>query len=869
MEFWAIILKIITLILIVLWQVIFFVFKLVPVWLFLTLIEKLMIWWNQITQLIVESWLCWFCILSAFIIFSWYLIIVWLLHLIVNVNVFKNAIDEDVNNKWRESKKYNLTFSIVNTFRRNFLSAISALKWNNWWENVLSRLELIKDNILVKILFFQWWLWWHRHIKSIFENVTRKSIWFNMIFIVAIIWLVWYWTTYEKEYVWQDWEHIVIWNWYDYISNQLTRWVAWWTAFINWMTSSIDDSITYRDRRIQTIAKLYYKTSLLWPIWWIDMIEYEEDVVNIWNTSWNDNLINEITNDTQKNNANIIASLREDKDSKDWSSWIYLNEFMNSVYWTKIPKYAWANYIKSCIGSISENSKIRDKYFIDESLYNSKIFSDYVKNPSTKIEWTKISSEDHINLQKYIKNWKNWNYKVISISQINSLVEKYWFSIPWQWKNVRSDSIWLYFILWKEWEEYYIVDENAVKVFEKEFNTNTIKIWKRYFNAKMILENNARVTDFCYWYALLAPYKQNWTLNTKEWTYWNIKYTEYDYKSLLEKNMISVWATVKAWANSQWVQMSDNALLQASWYLLTNTTFYLNDTLSNDNLNKDFESLSKYFYMFSRWDEEQHFEYLIWWSINWLYNDFNSLINSLEFETIDDKKKIEEIMKDKDIQDIVWRYIWINKTIWEYQSQLIASIKKQYDVIPSSKIFNERSVETLETLYFNWYKQEVLKHSAWSDIISRKWILSYWSISNLITWISKEVNVNEIQTFWSEDWTKQKVMFFWKESSINDELWWQKSYQKVWVLLWIFPLVESSIWFMNFILFILYIWLYLLLVFLWIWFSWIWQFFKNYAEYKENKEEANFDYLEESIDLLCRLWIFICLLKLYFVFSIF
>ena len=68
----------------------------------------------------------WRIFLVLFVFFVWYLITVWLLHLIVNVNIFKKAIDK--HNEWIKQKKYELTFEVVNTFRQNFINAIKAVQ---------------------------------------------------------------------------------------------------------------------------------------------------------------------------------------------------------------------------------------------------------------------------------------------------------------------------------------------------------------------------------------------------------------------------------------------------------------------------------------------------------------------------------------------------------------------------------------------------------------------------------------------------------------------------------------------------------------------------------------------------------------------
>ena len=845
MEFIAILQKLLLLIWVVLLQVFWFVLKLVPVWLFLTLIEKLMIWWEQITQLLVETpvakWFLW-----VFVLFSWYLIIVWLLHLIVNVNVFKNALNEDVWNKWKENKKYDLSPSVVNNFRKNFLAAITSLKWNNQWENILRRLEWIKDNILIKLFFFQWWLWWNRHIKSVFDNVTRKSIWFNMVFIIAIIWLVWYAATYEKEYIWPNQEHITIWNWYDYV----VWWIIWeWYDWMQWLvwnaTESINDSITFRDRRIQAIAKVYYKTFLMWPIWWIDLVETEEEVINLWTTSWWNIANSELTERATSSN---VYSLLRDKDENQWlpNNWIYFNEFMNKIQWTnKYKKTIDYNNMLSCMNTIKWNTALRDKYFINENLYNSKAFNDYLRNWNIDSSW-KLDAQHKLNIHDSVN--KNWR---ISSDKLAWFMGKYWLTIPWTWNANDYYNIWMYFIVWKEWSNY-IINQNALKQFESDFNNYTRKIWNTYFNAKMLAENNSEIVDFCYWYSLLAPYKSEKSIAKKWWTYWKIEYDMYNYSDLLSSNITSIWSAIK------WTVQWENENLQTAWYLLTNLEYYSNDTLVDPNVSKDFWNFSKYFYMFN--EKQRDYQFLIWWSMNWLYSNINSLIYALEFESINDNDDINVLMKQDWIKDIVWKYTWVNKSIWEFQSQLVSTIKSQFDVIPSSKIFNDSAVMRLKTIYFNWYKQEDL---------NKNWrVLSNWKIKNLITWINTQIDVNDTTTIWS-DWTKQKVMFFWKETQLNSQLWEWTSYKKVWALLWIFPIVESSLWFMNFVLFIVYCILYLVLLFLCIWFSWIWQFFKNYAEYKESKDENNFDYIEESIDLLVRMVIFIFILKLYFIFSVF
>ena len=858
MEFFTLLLKFLWFIVILLSQFFWFVFKLVPLWLFITLLERLVIWWKQIVQLMLESWI-WTFILLLFILFTWYLIWIWLLHLIVNVNVFKRVLDD--NNSWKTQKKLNLTFEIVNTFRENFMNAIKAIHFKNKWQHILSTLESIKNNILVKFLFFQWWIWKNRHIKSVFEWLTSKWIWFNFVLLLAIIIWSWYTLTYEKIYTWWNWETIKISNWYEFIKDKvLSNDYVW--KFTQWITSSIQDSITYRDRRIQMIAKAYYNTTLMKWLWWVELITSKEPLIKMWWSSewwWNTESfewlakVQDWTILTSKNWIaqylwkTVWAKVIQDSANKLWYSWIYFDEFMNWIYWWNATKYVKWTEMKSCLTQVNANRALKEKFFLDESLYNSRYFNQYLNWKlsweSTKkwIEWFELTSD------KIKQRWKNY---WIQESVIQWLLRKYNFSVPWQWW--KWNAIWLHFILWKDWD-YYIVDKWLTEEFINKFTSWTYKAWSTYTNPELLYNSNTKIADFCYWYSLLSQYKRKWTLPTTDAKIWNITYKKYDYEKILENLYISVWSKIKN------ETISDKDLLQLSWYLLTNTEFYLRDSFREW---KDFSNLSHYFYMFWNKNQKQDYEFLIWWTITWLYSDLNSFINALTPAKIDNTKTIEENMKNKDVQDVIWKYASVNWWFSQYQQKIISTIKEKYDVMPSSKIFNDTSLLRLKSLFFNWYKQENLWF--WWPVLENS------KASNLLIWIDTKIEEKDITSMWTNEENMQEVLYFWKEIELAKTLWEWTQYKKVWVILWIIPLIESDLWFMNYILFLVYWILYIVFIFLMFWFSWIWQLLRNYAEYKSWKiEDSEFDFVQELIDLVVRFIIFIFLMRLYFTLTIF
>lgn len=858
MEIFTILIKIFWFVVIIIAQFFWFVFKLVPLWLFLTLIEKLMIWWNQIVKLMLEN-VMWRIFLVLFVFFVWYLITVWLLHLIVNVNIFKKAIDK--HNEWVKQKKYELTFEVVNTFRQNFINAIKAVQSKNKWEHILSTLEWIKNNIFIKFLFFQWWIWKNRHIKSVFEWLTEKWVWFNLFLIIAIIIWSWYVLSYEKEYTWWNWEVVYVSNWYEYLKDSIAKHDVIW-KFTQTLTNWVNESITYRDRRIQMIVKLYYHSSFMKWLWWVDLISTQEKYINFWWWEWWDNQVSSF--DDLKNNEGWNVKLNnnqwiaqyiwksiwtqyvKDSVSELWYKWIYFDEFMNSLFWTSASKFVKWSEMKSCLSQINSNKQLKEKYFIDESLYNSRIFNQYL---SWKLNWwstKKWISDFELTLDK-IKNRKNWNY--IHESLINWLLKKYNFSIPWRWWS--WNAIWLYFILWKDWD-YYLIDKWLYQDFINKYSNWTYHVWTTYLNPELQYRANSKISDFCYWYSLLSQYKIQWWLWEKNWQYWNISYKEYDYEKILEKLYISIWSKIK---NDQ---LSDKDVLQLSWYLLTNTEFYLRDSF---NQWKDFDNLWNYFYMFQNNKKKTSYEYLIWWTMSWLYSNLNSFIESLKYQTFDKTKSVEENMKNSKTQDIVWKYTSIKKSFALYQQKIISTIKSKYDVLPSTKIFNDTSLERLESMYFNWYKQENLNF--WWEIL--------WNaeISNLLIWINSKIDINEIENI-TDDSTKQDVLYFWKELTLSKTLWEWTQYKKVWVMMWLIPIIESNLWFMNYILAICYWVIYIVFIFLMFWFSWIWQIFRNYAEFKNwNTDQQEFNYIQEVTDLIVRLVIFLFLMKLYFIFTVF
>ena len=894
MEFLTLFIQIIMMVLMVIFQLFVWVLKLVPVWFFFWLIKKLLVGWQEIVNMLLTSkWIT--LLMIFFIIIMWYIILIGLLHLVININIFSHFISFNEQNKldnnWQNKKvNFTLNYNVVKWFITSFMSSVKALRWiKASWDINLSRLssnndsiikktEMVKNNALLSIVLFQWWLLpWKEAFHKLIEKFWK---WTNIFFLLVIVWVLVFILNLKQEYKLNNWESVMISNGYDYFKHATNNIVVWQAssvvsskiAYMKWL---LNESLTFRDERIKLIAKMYYYTFGMKYLSSSSLVETkstfnpisltinsdstqdpEKQVTYIWGKKTS---LNNILSKEQK-------QLAHDSLKNWWTLTLYADELVN-LLWKKdkITKYPDPSDITSCINTVN-NSSVKQTYFLPNNIFNSTLY----KNES----WGEKYSGDVFKGVDAAVLTDKW-LTTIRASVIDRLTKRIEASVPWTNKNLNEASIGLYFILWKSDDgQKYIIDKTLYENFKKEFSANQIEgVWKRINNIKMLKNRNTLITDFCYWFATFK--KLNGALNINSWlntenkhsSQFDINVPFINYDDFLAK-LFSKFETLVD--NEKNKKLPEVERLELAYHLFSSLDIRLRTGFSESTILWA-DSLKDFFYMFNK-DQKMDFfvgslfikQWLEWdWGLKFFLERFQS------YTAEKDNLELNEMMQSPVVQDIFGKYLWLDSWLKNFYYTLIDTIKEKYKVVPWWAVFNINSLDLIKNKFFGWYRWE----TGWY-LFGGSWILTNNKIQELIYSMQNEIKVsNWLSTSSNLDWDKDEKTDVFFGESYSSVFWWEDglTYKKNWIMIGLIPIVQSDVPFMNYLLFIVYLIAYLMMLVFVIWFSWIGQIIYNYILSKKTKwnVEANFVWTDELRDLLIRLILFIIFMRIYFILTTF
>jgi len=873
MEFISIIMSLLLAFFMFLGQILTAVLKLVPIAFLFDIIEKFVIWGNQLLQMMITNELWTLFMMLIFIPIIWYVILIWLLHLVTNINIFNNLLVQLELSKWlsewaakKKVKWLSLNKEVLDNFREWFISFIKKIKSNNKWDNTdqsISQYNLIRQSFVLLLLLFQWWI---IRGKDFFKEVKDIFSWTKNLAIVIIL-IIWFGfiLNYEKTYINQStWEQIVVSNWYDFIKQKSDYLVSLWWDTYSFITDNMENSLSYTDNKIKIIARIYYYLSLMPFLTDVDLVEVDKWTSEIKISWWSVNNWSTSTDSTKNDwlNESFASFYNKKWLSFVWSealpnNGIYFRELINTLYWKSNASIvsSYTSELKSCLSQTTNNKTLLTTKFIPQSAYNNRYFNEYV--------WWKLASNTSSNtdfnkIQLLTQNWRTY----MKPWDVALLVNNYNWILPWSSQDFESDKIWLFFIIWKQWANY-LIDQWLYNIFVSQYSSHIIETSDKEFNSPHMMFNYwNNVVNFCNWYALYKSHSvdsHNITFESQVWPNgWQIRIANFDnlLNWLYEKNL--------------WILKSDNNKEQLAGNLAFNSDYYLSDFYENRSLEeqRNWNIFKKYFYMF--WDPK---EYNIMYTLmlsNWIDDwSVNSLLAVFNRSSVENKKD-EVLLKDQEQLNKIWLSFWFQKSIDKIYDKITNDVKEKYWTSINANVYNDVRKTNLRNNLLLWYKWETFDPSNQYSFMSNFTLRNYSNNFSLIEQWWQKVNW-DLSTI-----NSKKVMFFAKWIDLlnsdaitkNENGLLSSTYQKVWVIMWIIPLIETDVPLINVLLFIFYLWvLWILFLLMW-WFSWILQIVNNYYVFKSWKTNEEFNFKDEVIELLVRLVIFILMLKIYFLFTI-
>lgn len=898
----SVILKFLLIIFVVTFWLIILILKLIPIWFFLhflslifweDIVNWIFLWWN-----INFEWTFWlifqlilFIFFALILIYFFYIILTWIFHLLFNLNFLKwlkwNNEEELIQNK------KNVYFSLE-AFKQE-LKEFLIKEINMIFENkekysiyyyLLNKYQTLWKSLLFVILLFQFWfIKASEFIQLLKVNFWKKNL-LQIIWLILVIILFWFTLTKGTYYLkLNNWETIVIKNWFDLIKfeyEKVSKKLLSLEVFknLNEEISNYFWSLKYITKIWQTELKTYYYWTLMWVftnyrLFYIktqDTYSWEKKNKNIQFT-W----FNYEKEDEKKLNLNLSDLFK----NTYWLNWILIWNFALKDFLDKEIDYNYNyykqkkvdNYFKTCM----------KQFLITKDFINaSKYFNIYwiLQNNYQNYLW-KINKNQKINNFNYysysdIKNFISYlNNNNISNEKIDWFILR----IKWvtkekliqiiiknlldkRWLNFSENDFWLFwdnkkytlfFVVsqWinNNWENYFDLNLNLLSyylsIINNYYNQNT-----PYFISVLL---NDRINRYCFWVAQIQFNKIDWEYvkigyKIKKFYFTKEKAEEvkiYDYSDIL--------TNIKKKISNQLLKNYKN--INTNFYsllLLNKLNFYIYD-IYNWKPIKLSEFTKKYFwndyefiwnlFFTKNYFNEIYNEKKNYYNLIYLYKKFENKINYYVY----DYKKWncnEECLKRLKI-DFSLLYSakeWIKQILKE-------SCKKEKNLFCVNWKFQNRLLEQINYYWFIWEKNDLIntinklsyvaKYFYWELIDSNK--LTTWSWNALVLW--------EILPNWFVN-IKTATIFF-------------------------IPIIETWVKFIDIILMLIYFILTFFVIIFFLLLTWLLIFYLEIKALLENKKNwliSDNQFKRELIYLILlsflRLIIWILLIKLYFYLTI-
>ena len=339
------------------WFILIFIWilKLIPLWFILNFFSY--VFWENFVNFIFNTsttfwWFFWlilsiiiFLFFIILIFFLSYLLIIWIVNLLFNLNFFSNFKNKLKQNQIDENQN-----DIEEKIRNDISLKIEDIKYEIFEylkkytveNNVdLTEFWMIKKSFLLLIIFFQIWLIKTKKLIDFFlENF--KSKWYITIilwFFIFIFYLIFLKSSYFLNI---NNQNVEIKNWYDFvkvISNWLLKKIAFEKVFWNTVTffkNVLWSKIVYKENSSKIIWNLYEYFWLLKlnnvnfvPVYW----RKENNNLNItWInnvelTTWNYKIL------TWNNESFQVDNLNEIYINTIWNNWILVSDLWTKLNW--------------------------------------------------------------------------------------------------------------------------------------------------------------------------------------------------------------------------------------------------------------------------------------------------------------------------------------------------------------------------------------------------------------------------------------------------------------------------------------------------------------------------------------------------------
>lgn len=835
-------------------------------------------------------------IMIVFILVVGYIILMGLLHMVVNINVFSNIRKALTNEEDLElSTKTKLTRETVNELANSLMSFIKQAKGLNSKGKLNSQTsidtsnhflrdsQMVKDNMVLSFALFQWGL---LSGKEAFSKLLEKAgKWTNIFVMLVIGAIAVFILNIKQEINLKNGDTAILTNGYDYINYKLEDNglsnvvpVAW--TVVAQAKNLINESITFRDKKIQLIAKIYYETTGLKWFTPVELVESDNQFnpisLSISKATTDDpETLNKGLNN-KKNSWNAIlwdSDANLYKDSKKIGVWvsIYADELASIMNWKKVDWQPSSANIQNCIKAVN-NSKHKTTYFIPRNIYNSTLYQN--ENSGTPYPKDKLNNL----LTSYEKTfWKTkWGKTVVSLASTNNFESKGTFAIPGLHPNTEEALIGLYFLVWttNNGTQYY-VDPTLWNSFKQELSNGAVVAGKdKITNIKMLKKSNHLITDFCYGFSTFKQLQEALHINYGLWTTkhrsleYNVEVPFVEYGKFFEDLYNKYLSIVN---RGKLAKLSEPERIEVAYYLFNRADVRIRNgmTFSTSPDSKGADSLRPFFYMFN----VNRLDFMVGsmfikQALQGTEGINAFLVRFQKYHPEKDNPDLPKLMASPVVQDIFGKYIGLDSGLKNFHFKLLETLKKKHNLVPAWDVFKTSNIEISKNRFFNGYRGENVATFFGDGVLAQA------KIQNLIYSLQNEIKVanglNVTSNTLNEANAWNKIMFFGESYDAvfngNDG----QTYKKKWIMIGLIPLVESEVPFMNNLLFMVYVVSYILVILFMLWFSGIGQLAFNYFMYKRSQDnKEDWVWSEQLKDLTIRFISFVILMRIYFVFTTF
>lgn len=880
----------------ILLQLFVFVLKLVPLGFFFWLIQKLYIGGEDLVNMLVSgSWMT--LVMIVFIIVVGYIIMMGILHMIVNINIFSN-IHNAIHYKDEEQDtgklKTSLTRDTVNQLANALMSFIKQAK-GLWSDGKLAKntsidtsnhflrdSQMVKDNMVLSFALFQWGLLSGR--EAFTRLLEKAGKWTNVVVMLIIVAIAIFILNIKQEIKLNNGETIILTNGYDYInykmeSNGLNQVAPFIGSLVAQGKNLINESITFRDKKIQTIAKIYYETT---GLKWFTPVELVES----------DNQFNPISLSISKATTDDPSSLTKGLNNKknSWSAIlgegdmqlfkdsrkigvgnsIYADELASIMNNKQVDWMPTTTNMNACIKTVNA-SKYKNNYFIPRNIYNSTLYQN--ESSGTPFPSDKLSTMLG-NFEKSFVKLKNGK-TAVSLASANNFEAKGTFAIPWLHQNTEEALIGMYFLIGtnSNGNQYY-VDTTLWNQFKKDLSKGAVLAWRdRISNIRMLKNSNHLITDFCYGFTTFQQLQSALHINkglgvTKHRSLeFNIEVPFVEYGSFFEELFNKYLAIVNRGKHSK---LSEPERIEIAYYLFNRADIRIRSGLSyaTNYDAKGADALKPYFYMF----KSNRLDFMVGslfikQALQGTEGLNAFLVRFQHYMAEDTNPDLPKLMASSTVQDIFGKYIGLDSGLKNFHFKLLDTLKKKHNLVPAGEVFKTSNIEVTKNRFFNGYRGENVATFFGDGVLARA------NIQNLIYSLQNEIKVanglNISSNTLNEENAGEKIMFFGESYNAvfngNDG----QTYRKKGVMIGLIPLVESEVPFMNNLLFMIYIASYLMVLAFIIWFSGVGQLAFKYIMYKRSPNQEEWVWSEELKDLAIRFIAFVIMMRVYFILTTF